>query len=539
MKKLAGLLCLIACVQAAPPAPFEERARTTELGAAENARVSGGLVGRAGPVRASKPKLVLALVVDQFRLDYFYRFKDQYTGGLARLMNQGAFFTNAHYEHFPTVTAVGHSTFLTGATPSLSGIVGNEWYDRELGKQITSVTDSKTKLLGAPGAGASPRNLLVSTIADELKMSGRGKPKAIGISIKDRSAILPIGRMGDGAYWFDNKSGNMVSSSYYFDDLPEWVKEFNRSRIPDQWLGAEWKPFLKMAATKDDKYYGAMQRTPFGNELLELFTEKAVTAEKLGQTAGNTDVLALSLSSNDYVGHDLGPDSPEVRDISIRTDKLLAKLFLFLEGKVGMQNVLVVMTADHGVSPLPELMKERRMPGGRMTEEDILNRVEDRLKAQYGPGKWVVGKSGPAPYLNHELIRNKKLDPAEVRRQVAELIRATPHIFRVYTQDQLATGHTLDDQIDRRVRNGFFAQRAADLFIVPEPYWLFEKKGTSHGTPFNYDTHVPVVFLGPGVKAGKYHQRMAVNDIAPTLATLLEVEVPSGAVGRVLEECLR
>jgi predicted AlkP superfamily pyrophosphatase or phosphodiesterase len=293
-----------------------------------------------------------------------------------------------------------------------------------------------------------------------------------------------------------------------------------------------------MAAETSEKYWGAMQRTPFGSELLEAFAEQAVVEEKLGQR-GDTDVLSVSFSSNDYVGHDLGPDAPEVKDISIRTDRLIGKLFQFLEAKVGMANVVTILTADHGVAPLPEVMQKRKMSGGRITEQTILDHVEKHLTARYGAGKWIAGKSGPAPYLNHELIANKGLDPAEVRREAASVVRSHPHIFRVYTSDQLGSGHTLDDLIDRRVRNGYHAQRAADLFIVIEPYWLFESKGTSHGTPYNYDTHVPVILMGSAIKPGRYHRRAAVNDIAPTLATLLEIEMPTGSTGRVLDEALR
>jgi len=497
------------------------------------------------PVTPQRPKLLLALVVDQFRYDYLTRFREQYSSGLDRMLRQGAVFTNAHYEHFPTVTAIGHSTFLTGATPSISGIVGNEWYDRELRRQVTSVYDPAHKLLGAPGDGSSPRNLLVSTVPDELKMSGRGKPKAFGISIKDRSAILPVGRMGDGAFWFDNKTGNFVSSTYYYTKLPGWMEDFNRSRVADQFIGKAWvsiengasKPFLTMAPALEEKYWGAMQRTPFGNDLLELLAERIVDAEQLGRGPA-TDVLSVSFSSNDYVGHDLGPDSPEVRDISIRTDRVLGKLFAFLDKKIGLQNVVVVMTADHGVAPLPEVMRERKMPGGRIPEKEVIARVEKHLSGKYGEGKWVIGKSGPAPYLDHTLIASKRLDLAQVRRDAADAVRQIPQIYRVYTRDQLASGTTLDDQIDRRVRAGFNSWRAGDLFIVIQPYWLFEEKGTSHGTPYNYDSHVPVIFMGPGIKGGQYHRRAAVNDIAPTLATLLEVETPSGSVGRVLEEAL-
>ncbi|MBI4909697.1 MAG: alkaline phosphatase family protein, partial [Acidobacteria bacterium] len=291
-----------------------------------------------------RPKLVVGIVVDQFRYDYLTRFRTQYNSGLARLLDQGAVFTNAFYDHAPTVTAIGHSTFLTGATPSISGIVGNEWYDRATRKQVTSVTENNEKMLGGAsrgtGAAASPRRMLVSTVGDELKMAGRGS-KVIGVSIKDRSAILPAGHLADGAYWFDATSGNFVSSTYYFKELPAWVSEFNASRAADKFTGAEWKPvtggatFKTMAAKPDKAYFTSLESTPYGNELVEKFAELAVTNEKLGKR-DTTDVLAISFSSNDYIGHAVGPEDPQVQDISIRTDRLLGQLFKFLDAQVGM-----------------------------------------------------------------------------------------------------------------------------------------------------------------------------------------------------------
>jgi predicted AlkP superfamily pyrophosphatase or phosphodiesterase len=491
-----------------------------------------------------RPKLVVALCIDQFRYDYLIRFRDQYNGGLARLTRDGAVFTNAYYDHFPTVTAIGHSTFLSGATPSVSGIVGNEWYDRETGKQVTSVSDTKETMLGGAGrsgsGAASPRRMLVSTVGDELKMAGRDT-KVVGVSVKDRSAILPAGHMSNGAYWFDPGSGNFVSSTFYFKELPGWVQDFNRTRFVDKFLNLEWTPlaggtaFRKMPAKADTAYYNSLESTPYGNDIVIQFAQAAVLGEGLGKRAG-ADVLAVSLSSNDYVGHANGPDSAHVRDVSIRTDRLLADFFKFLDAHVGMRNVVVVMTADHGVAPVPEVNQERRMPGGRIT--DITARLEAALVARYGGGKWIVGRSGVSPYLNHELIAQKNLTPAEVADFVAESARGIPHVFRAYSRYRLVNGQAPGDQVDRRILNGFHYQRSADVLIVADPYYLFEAKGTSHGMPFGYDAHVPVIFMGPGVKAGQYHRRAAVNDIAPTLATMLEVETPSGSVGRVLDEML-
>ena len=501
----------------------------------------------AAPVRP-KPKLVVVVVIDQFRYDYLTRFRASYTGGLARLLDTGAVFTNAHYEHFPTVTAIGHATVLSGATPSISGIVGNEWYDRETGKQVTSVSDEGTEMLGGqPGVrGSSARRLLASTVADEVRMVD-ARSKAIGISSKDRSAILPVGRMSNGAYWFDTNTGNFVSSTYWFKQLPEWVVNFNQARAVDQWLGKAWtssekgavsqKPFLLLAGTANRTYYSQLDRTPFHNDLLVMFAEAAVEGEQLGADEV-TDVLTVSFSANDRVGHALGPDAPEVRDISIHSDRSLARLFAYLDKKVGANNYVTVLTADHGVAPLPEVMRERNMPGGRIPEGLIHNTIQNALVEKYGQGDWLAGKSGPAPYLNWKLIREKKLNLEEVQDAAAASIRELPFIYRVYTRTELRRGAGIGDLIDRRVKNGFHYERASDLFVVAAPYWLFERSGTSHGTPHNYDTHVPVVFMGPGIKAGRYHQHAAVNDIAPTLATILDVELPTGASGRVLTEML-
>ena len=493
---------------------------------------------------AARPKLVVLVAIDQFRYDYLNRFRDQYTGGLKRLLDSGAVWTNAHYEHFPTVTAIGHATMLSGATPSVSGIVGNEWFDRELGKQVTSVSDDGTKMLGGSGRGSSPAKLLVSTVGDELKIAN-GKSKVVGISSKDRSAILPAGRMADGAYWFDTATGNFVSSTYYFTDMPAWAAKFNASRVVDQWGGKQWTSledqsraaFLNMGEKGARAYYNNLDRSPYSNELLILFAQAAIEGEGLGADE-YPDVLSVSFSANDRIGHSLGPDSPEVRDVSIQSDRILGRFFDDLDKRFGRDGYVVALTADHGVAPMPEVMAKRRMPGGRIPEGAVQSAIERALTERWGEGPWVIGRSGPAPYFNLETIRNKKLSREEVEIAAAAAAREVPHIYRVYTRTQLRTGALLSDIIDRRVQAGFHYGRSSDLFIVSEPYWLFESRGTSHGTPYNYDSHVPVVFMGPGIKPGRYHGRAAVNDIAPTLATMLDVETPSGAVGRVLHEML-
>ena len=497
----------------------------------------------------SRPKLIVALVIDQFRYDYLVRFRPEYHYGLARLLDQGAVFTNAHHEFFPTVTALGHATYLTGASPSVTGIVGNEWYDREKKKSVTSVSDDATKLVGGvPGAkGSSPRKLLVDTFGDELKLEGVPS-KVIGISIKDRSSILPAGHMADAAYWFDNDSNHFVSSTYYMKELPAWVKAIDDAHPAAKYLGAEWhaldakpgdQPFCTLVGGTEIRYCGTLEATPWGNELLEEFAENAIANERLGQHDG-TDLLTLSLSSNDYVGHAVGPDAPEVRDISIRTDRLIGKLLDLLDAQVGRGNVLVVLTADHGVVSAPEVNEERRMPGGRLDPEEMAGKIEAALNARFGKAHWIAWHSYGMFYLDYETIAKLHADKAEVRRVAAEAARAYPHIARVFTRDQLMRGEAGNDPVSRAMNLGFYAPRAADIEVLQEPYYIFSTTttGSTHGTPYIYDTHVPVILYGAGITHGVYSDRVAVTQIAPTLAALLHTEPPSGAFSPILPHIL-
>jgi hypothetical protein len=485
-----------------------------------------------------KPKLVVAIVIDQFRYDYLTRFRSEYHAGFDRLLKQGAVFTNANFIHFPTVTAVGHSTFLTGATPSISGIVGNDWFDREENKHVTSVSDNKTKLLGGTGDGSSPHRMLVSTVGDELKMSDGNKSRVIGISLKDRAAILPAGHMANGAYWFDLKARAFVSSTYYFADLPGWVKDFNNSRPGDKYAGHEWlnhKMPDDLAKLYGDNTESPLEASPYGNELVELLAERALTAEQLGKR-DVADILTVSFSSNDKVGHNYGTYSPEEHDVTVETDKILERLFQAIDKQVGLDNAIVVLTGDHGVAPSAAEDAANRMPGGRMAGNTVRNAVQTALTAKYGEGEWVSGSWDLSLYLNEDLIAKKNLDPVEVRRMAAAAAMHVAHIFRVYTRDQLEAGAVVGDQISRRMMNGFNARRSPDVQFIPEPYWTVTNAVSTHGTPFGYDSHVPIVFMGVGIRPGHYDAAAAVNDIAPTWATILEVEIPSGSVGRVLSE---
>lgn len=495
----------------------------------------------AAPLAAAggQPRLVVVFTVDQFRYDYLERFGDGYRGGIARLLKEGAVFTNAHFEHAPTATAVGHSVIFTGAFPSSSGIVGNEWYDRTSKRQVTSVSDDSVTLLGAPGtSAASPHRLLAPTIGDVLKRAG--KSRVIGISLKDRSAILPGGRAADAAYWYDTKTGNVVSSSYYMKSLPAWVEEFNARRLVDRFAGRDWTPLsngapLLRLPSGGPEYFARLTASPFGNELLAELAKAAVRAERLGRGPA-TDLLSVSFSSNDYVGHRWGPESPHVRDVSLRTDLLLGELLAFLEAEVGRDNLLVVFTSDHGVAPIPEELPPGQ--GGRISGKTLSEAIEKRLAERFGAGPWVVGFAGPAPYLDHERAAERKVPLVELRREAAEALRQVRGVARVYTAEDLANGRS-GDEIDRRVRNGYHPERSPDLFPVAERFWVFGSERASHGSPHDYDAHVPVIFLGSGIRPGRHERRIALNDVAPTLAALLGLRAPEASAGEPLPEVVR
>ena len=496
-----------------------------------------------------KPKLVLLIVIDQFRYDYLLRFRADYNAGFVRLLDHGAVFTDAHYPQSTTVTAVGHSTILSGAPPAISGIVANEWFDRESGQTVTSVSDPETKLVGGiPGRpGSSPHRLLVSTVGDELKIRSP-ETKVIGISIKDRSAILPVGHMADGAYWYDADSNNWVTSSYYRKALPDWAKKLNDEHPYSRYIGAKWlpfdakdesaTPFCTMVAGTEVRFCGPIESTPWGNDMIEEFAERALDGESMG-TRGPTDLLAVSFSSNDYVGHAVGPDDPSVRDISIRTDRLIAKLLDSVDRRVGAGNTLVVLTADHGVAPVPEVNEARKMPGGRLSGARIRQKIDDALIRRFGPGAWMLPGGTEMLYLNQDLIRTKKLNPADVERVAADAALTEKHIARVYTRSQLLNGQVQQDPISRAFSLSFFGPRSGDLFILPEPYYMFSPTGTTHGLPYDYDNHVPIIFYGSGIKAASYTRRIVVNDVGPTLAAILGLEEPSGSIGQILREVMQ
>jgi Type I phosphodiesterase / nucleotide pyrophosphatase len=520
-------------------------------------------VGQVPPVQAERPKLIVGIVVDQFRYDYLTRFRAKYHGGLDQMLSKGAVFTNAYYQQSPTVTAVGHSIFMSGAMPSVSGIIGNSWYDREEETTVTSVCDWTEKTVGGAQAikgskctdadPASARRLLVTTLGDELKNASKDS-KVIGVSIKARGAIMPSGHRCDGAYWFDDITGNFVSSTYFMKTLPAWAQSFNGQKLAGQYLDRKWNGFPRWNFKSEPGSptpYAKLPASPWGNELIEGFAEEAIKGEQLGQR-GTTDLLTISFSSNDYVGHAVGPDAPEVEDMSIRTDQLLQNLFKLIDEKVGLQNAIIVLTADHGVAPVPDkdddVRAQRRMPGEYLLA-DPEDEVRTALVKRFGARKsdWLIPGVGETNlYFNQKTIDDyrgpdgKRIDRAELFRVAKEALLATPqlHIARVYTYEQLETGVT-GDFVAQSMTYGFDARRSGDLQIVYEPFFVPGNSGTTHFSPWGYDRHVPVLFYGMGIKPGRYNQTIAVNDIAQTLATLLNIEPPSGSSGHVLTMMLQ
>ncbi len=502
-----------------------------------------------------KPKLVIAIIIDQFRYDYLTRFRADYHGGLDQLLSHGADYTNAFYAQVPTVTAVGHSIFMSGAMPAVSGIVGNSWYDRGEEQIVTSVCDWTEQTVGGSQAEkgskctdadpGSPRRLLVTSLGDELRAADHDA-KVIGVSIKARGAILPSGHRAQGAYWFDDGSGNFVSSTYYMKQLPAWATSFNDQKLPAKYVDKKWEGFPKWnfhTAPTGQPPYSRLPASPWGNELIEAFAEQAITGEMLGQHAGKTDLLTVSFSSNDYVGHAVGPDAPEVRDMAIRADQLLGKLFQLVDQKVGLQNVIIVLSADHGVAAKPD--GEPTTAGGYLAA-DVEDVVQSALNRKFGKANWLIPGGGETSlYFDHDVIHNFKtsdgraVSPTQVFQTAKQALLSIPllHIARVYTSDQLDNGVT-GDFIAQAETNGYYPRRSGDLALVFEPGYIPGTSGTSHFSPYSYDRHVPLLFMGAAIKPGRYDETVMPNDIAPTLATMLDIQTPSGSSGRVLREMI-
>lgn len=569
LRRTAAALLLLALL-----APLDVAARQ---------RRNGATRAPAAAAQPRRPRLVLLIAVDQFRYDYLERFGDLFgAGGLRRLTRDGASWAECNYDHVPTETAPGHATMLTGAWPSETGIIANLWYDRTEGKSIENVRDDSVRLLGG-GEGeqaSSPRNLLASTLGDQLKLATAGRARVVGVSSKNRAAILPAGRMADAAYWYSTQTGAFVSSTYYFDKLPDWAASFNAARPADKFFGAKWERLLPAAeyerrAGRDDApwekgsdnrafvfpyvvdgglkapgpaFYGALDYSPYSNDLVLAFAEAALVNEKLGADE-DADVLTVSFSANDIVGHRYGPYSHEAMDMTLRVDRQIARLLEIVDARVGLANTVVAFTADHGVAPTPEQAAAEGLPGGRVKPADILTAVRNRISARYvKPGSkdttadYVQTFSNYQIYFNRAALERDGVSVEEIERVAGEAVLTVPGISRYFTRTQLlAAAVSPDDEVARRVLHGYNQKRSGDVVVIQEAFKYISSTtgGATHGAPYTYDTHVPLVIMGGGLAPGRYLQPATPADIAPTLARILNVEPPSNATGRVLGEAFK
>ncbi len=542
-------------------------------GLAQRQAQSRANAGRAAA--ASPAKLVVVIMIDQFRYDFIERFWDLFgNDGFRRLVNDGAFFTNANFDYVPTVTAAGHAAAHTGSVPALNGINGNYAVDRETGRLTALVADKDAHLVTNAGRdekviSASPRALVGTTIGDQIRLSNNFQSKVVALSQKDRAAILPGGKRPNGAFWFSNTTGSFVSSDYYFKELPAWVKQFNTSSRPDKYFGAKWERALPEEAYRramsehlpeqqrpvgqdfpytinggeekpGPKFYQMFEYTPFVSEYLESFAKSAIEGESLGADQ-YTDLLAISFSAPDLVGHSYGPDSQEVEDIYIRLDRVIGDLLNYIDRRVGMANTIIAMTADHGVAPIPGRMEALGLDAMVIDRKKLDDAVNQALRARFGGDKWVVAFANEQLYLNRKLMEETKADPAEVERVAGEAALTVKGIANYFTRTQIIEGRMPSGALSRRVMNGFYRARAGDVWIITNPYsFVFEgiALATTHGSPYRYDTHVPVILFGAGVRAGRYYNECSPSDIAPTIAAMLGVEPPATSVGRVLVEAI-
>lgn len=503
-----------------------------------------------------KPKIVVGLMVDQMRWDYLYKFQGRYTdGGIKRLLREGFSCENTLIQHAPTVTASGHASVYTGSVPAINGIIENAWYDREWGRKISNVEDTLVRIIGMPDhSGRSPRNLLTTTIGDELKLATNFQSKVVGIGIKDRSAILPAGHTGDGAFWSEEE-GEFITSTYYMDELPDWVKSFNEFNWNDSLIPDGWHTLFPVEtyelSTEDDKNYensisgenrpvfphtkARLSQTPYGNTLTLAFAKAAIEGYSLGE-GDVTDMLAISLSSPDKIGHRFGPNSIEVEDNYLRLDRDLEEFFEYLDDRFGRNEYLFFITADHGVSQSPGFLEEHKLPTGFMNKSEVTERVSKALKEKYGVLGIILAETDNLVYLNYDVLDEKGLDRISVAQYIARELKKEAGIQNAFPTETIATT-TLTARAKSMITNGYHPKRSGDVFIVRSAGWKWgSRNGASHSDWYAYDAHIPLVWMGHGIKRGYTHRTIGMTDIASTIAALLKIQVPSGNIGEVITE---
>jgi predicted AlkP superfamily pyrophosphatase or phosphodiesterase len=518
----------------------------------------------------SKPKLVVGIVVDQMRWDFLYRYSNRYTAnGFKRLLGDGFTCENAFIPYTPTVTAAGHSTIYTGSVPAISGIVGNNWFDKNEQRGVYCSEDKTVKTVGGPDGGngkMSPRNMLVTTIGDEIRLATNFRSKVIGVALKDRGSILPAGHSANAAYWYDVNSGNWITSTYYMNELPKWAADFNAKKVVDKYYEGGWKTLYPIntytQSTADEKDYeskplGADQKgfpyslkqyatknfsyiasTPFGNSMTFDMAKAALDNEQLGKGT-ETDMLCVSLSSTDYVGHSFGPNSIETEDTYLRLDKDLGDFLSYLDTKLGKGNYTVFLSADHGVAHVPGFMKENKLPGGTFNETDAQKQLNSLLKAQFGMDKLVLNMYNYQVHLNHPAIDSAKADEEAISKAVIKYLQKQEAVAQVFEINEMMET-PLPIKLKNMLTNGYYPSRCGDIQIILKSGYIDGgKTGTTHGLWAPYDSHIPMVFFGWGVKHGHTNKETYMTDIAATITALLHVQMPSGCVGNVVEEVLK
>ncbi|MCK8491015.1 alkaline phosphatase family protein [Spirosoma sp. RP8] len=534
------------------------------------ASVPAGAQQRVDPRALARPKLVVGIVVDQMRYDYLYRYYTKFgTGGFRRMMDGGFNARNNHYHYAATYTGPGHAAIYTGSAPALNGIVGNDFYERNVGRLMYCAEDTTVSTVGNTGnAGKmSPRNLLVTTIGDQLKLATDGQAKVVGIALKDRGAILPAGHASDAAYWFDSKDGNFISSTFYQKDLPKWVQDFNARKLPEQFLGQKWEPVLPMdqytESTVDDEPYESilagetksifphsfnaiqaggskyepLRTSPFGDQITKEFALAAIKGEQLGQHKV-TDMLCLSFSSPDYIGHAFGTHAIETEDNYIRLDRQLADIFAQLDATVGKGQWLAFLSADHGVVDAPGFLQQYRIPSGFKGYGEIGDIVKATLEKAYGPGQWMLSYINQQVYLNHALLIEKKIAIQDVYELLRSALLKQRAIVNVVNLHNLGA-EALPLLQENLFRNVYHPNRSGDFYVMQPSGWLEGRnRGTTHGTTYAYDTHVPFLMYGWGVRPGQTLRRTHIHDIAPTITALLSLLEPNGCIGNPVEEAI-
>lgn len=543
------------------PVAFGQKATSPTTGFPPN-------YGKKVQKELARPKLVVGMVVDQMRWDYFYRFYDRYSNdGFKRLLNEGYSCENTLIPYTPTITACGHTCVYTGSVPAIHGIIGNAWYNRASKSSMYCTDDTtQTAVGGSDAAGRmSPENMLTTTITDELRMATNFRSKVVGVAIKDRGSILPAGHTGNAAYWYDGVTGNFMTSSYYMKSLPAWAEAFNNQKLPAKYLSQPWNTLYPIntyvQSTADDKPYegrfkgqsnsafphelagtmgnsfGVLASTPYGNTFTLEFAKKALEGHEMGK-GPITDFLAISLSSTDYVGHQHGPNSVEIEDTYLRLDRDLAEFFKYLDKEVGKGQWLFFITADHAVAHVPGFMKENKMPGGSWDDAAMVKSLNAATEKEFGVKKAILSGYNYQLSLDNEALEKAgKLDA--VKQFIIRETLKWPGIANAFDLHKL--GYTaLPEPQKSMMTNGYNVQRSGDIMVVLQPGWLDGgATGTTHGLWNPYDSHIPLVWMGWGIRAGKTNRTTYMTDIAPTLAALLRIQMPNGNVGHVIEEITR